>query len=189
MREQVERLLVQIARVAVQVPSIQVVVGYMLSNLDRVRFVHQLQGDAPLAMAISAHRRIELPLAPWQGFIRGVPLPDPLMWIQAAASLQTEPITVRLSSDEPGLLQLLGPLVAPEQERASRAGWETRMESVRHELDRALDLYNEVRHLMEVDHDRIAELEKFLGIAEKEMQGMGRELKMLRSRLEESTEK
>lgn len=187
MKEQVERLLVYLGRLTIQVPPIQVVVGYLLSDPGRVQFTHQLRADYPLAMAISAHRRIELPLAPWQGFIRGVPVPDPLTWIQASSNFRGEPIAVRLSSDDPTLLKMLSPLITPEQEREERAQWQTRMENLRQELDRALDLYNEVRHIMEVDHDRAAELEKFLGIAEEEMQGLGRELTMLKERLSQKS--
>jgi predicted nucleic acid-binding Zn-ribbon protein len=58
-----------------------------------------------------------------------------------------------------------------------------RMQNLRQELDRALDLYNEVRHLMEIDQERQQELEKFLSMAEAEMQNMGRELSQIKARM------
>lgn len=188
MREQIEQLLIQLARFSTQSPAIQIIVGFLMAEPHRVRVVHQLRRDANLSMSISAHRRIEVPLAPWQGFVRGVPVPDPITWIQASRSYGQEPIAIRVSTDDRTLLELVTPMIAPDQDRAERAGWETRIGNVRQELDRALDLYNEVRHIMEIDHDRADELGQFLSMAESQMQAMGRELKILRGRLEKSDE-
>ncbi|AEJ38586.1 hypothetical protein TPY_0384 [Sulfobacillus acidophilus TPY] len=186
MREQVERLLIYLGRTTMHLSWLQLIIGYLLSDPGRVRFVPSLDGTPELAMMISAHRRIEVPGPPWQGYVRGVPVPDPLTWIQVAKSM-TVPIDVRLSSDDPILLQMLTPLVAPVARQHERLEVEERMQSLRTELDRALDLYNEVRHIMEVDHERHQELEKFLGLAEAEMQKMGQELKRLKSRMDEET--
>jgi adenylate kinase family enzyme len=184
MREDIEKVLVYIGRVAAQVPSIQAVIGYLLSDPSRVRFVESLDQNRQVAMAMSLHRRIELPMAPWQGYIRSVPVPDPLTWIQAARVAGGE-IAVRVSSDDLMLRQLLAPLVEPERARQQRLVMTDRMKNLRQELDRALDLYNEVRHLMEVDQERQQELEKFLTMAEQEMQNMGRELTLIKERLSE----
>lgn len=182
MREDIDKLLIYLARLTGQVPALQMIVGYLLSDPSRVRFVASLDQSRQLAMVISAHRRIELPGAPWQGYIRGVPVPDPLAWIQAARSMGGE-IAIRLSSDDPAVVQLLNPLIAPDRDRHERMMMEDRMQNLRQELDRALDLYNEVRHLMEIDHERHQELEKFLSMAEAEMQNMGRELTHLKQRI------
>ncbi|PSR21903.1 MAG: hypothetical protein C7B45_08960 [Sulfobacillus acidophilus] len=183
MREQIDKLLIYIGRLAGHVPVLQLVVGYLLADPSRARFVDTLDAATHLGMVISVHRRIELPVAPWQGYIRGVPVPDALTWIQAARAMGGD-IAIRVSSDDPIILQLVAALVAPERARRDRRAMEDRMQSLRQELDRALDLYNEVRHLMEVDQERQQELEKFLSMAESEMQSMGRELAQIKEQMQ-----
>lgn len=183
MREDIERLLIYLTRLTAQVPALQLALGYLLADPSRVRFVSAIDAGPELAMAISAHRRIELPISPWQGYVRGVPVPDVVTWIQAARAIAGG-IRVRVSSDDPLVTQLLNPLIAPERERQERAQMSDRMQNLRQELDQALDLYNEVRHLMEIDQERHQELEKFLSMAESEMQNMGRELTQLKDRIE-----
>lgn len=184
MREDIEKVLIFLGRMAIQIPAVQVIVGYLLADPGRVRFVRAVREDHPLAMAISVHRRIEIPLVPWQGYIRGVPVPDPISWIQASRGLKGSEVAVRISTDDVTLVQLLTPLLAKESPEENRAAVEGRMNRLRTELDRVLDLYNEVRHLMEVDQERQAELEKFLAMAESEMKTMGQELKTLKKRLQ-----
>lgn len=186
MREDIDKLLLYLGRLTGQVPVLQVIVGYLLADPSRVRFVDSLDPQYQVAMTLSVHRRIELPLAPWQGYVRSVPVPDALAWIQASRRMGGE-IAVRVSTDDPVLRQLLAPLIAPERERHARIVMADRMQNLRQELDRALDLYNEVRHLMEIDQARQQELEKFLSMAEAEMQNMGRELSYIKSQLEEGT--
>lgn len=184
----VRRILTHLARISIAAPAVQIAVGFLLANPNRVRFVSQI-GDVPgLTMAISVHRRIEIPLAPWQGFINGVPVPDPLLWIEAASSKHNDVISIRISTDDLELVQRLAPMVVKDEERHRHSELTDRVKSLRQDLDRALDLYNEVRHVMEVDQDRQTELTKFLGIAEQEMQGIGQELKSLRTRLESTEE-
>ncbi len=183
MREEIDKLLIYLGRITAQTPHLQMILGFLLSDPSRVRFVATLDTGGELAMAISAHRRIELPISPWQGYIRGVPVPDPIVWIQAARAMRGD-IAIRLSSDDPLVMQLANPLIAPERERRERLVMEDRMQDLRQELDRTLDLYNEVRHLMEIDHERHQELETFLSMAEREMQNMGRELSHLKERIE-----
>lgn len=182
MREQIDKLLIYLGRLTGQVPVLQVIVGYLMADPSRVRFVDSLDHNRQLAMVLSVHRRIELPMAPWQGYIRGVPVPDALTWIQAARGIGGE-IAVRVSSDDPLVRQMLNPLVAPERNRQEKLVMTERMQSLRVELDRTLDLYNEVRQLMEIDQERHQELEKFLTMAESEMQHMGRELSHIKERM------
>ena len=183
MREETDKLLIYLGRLTGQVPALQMILGYLMADPGRVRLVDALPKDAELAMSISAHRRIELPISPWQGFIRGVPVPDPVTWIQAGRAIRSD-IWVRLSSDDPVVMQLVKPLIAPAKEERERRVMEERVKNLRQELDRTLDLYNEVRHLMEIDQERHHELENFLTMAETEMQNMGRELTQLKSRME-----
>lgn len=183
MREDIDKLLIYLGRITGQIPALQMVIGYLMADPSRVRFVDSLDRGPELTMAISAHRRIELPISPWQGYIRGVPVPDPLTWIQAARSIRGD-IAIRLSSDDPLVFQLVTPLIAPDRVRHERILMGDRMHNLRKELDRALDLYNEVRHLMEIDQERHKELEQFLSMAEREMHNMGRELSHLKQRMD-----
>lgn len=183
MREETERILTTLGRMAVHSPAIQLAVGYLLYDPGRVQFVHQLAEDRVLAMTISAHRRIEIPMAPWQGFVRGVPISDPMIWIQAARSQLNQMISVRVSTDDAQLLHLLQPLIQPDRVRLERSRLEHRMEHLRQGVDESLDIYNEVRHLIGVDPERREELSKFLQMAESEMQDLGRELKALKEHL------
>lgn len=182
MREDIDKVLIYLGRLTGQIPALQLIIGYLLSDPSRITFVDSFGSQSDLSMAISAHRRIELPMAPWMGYIRGVPMPDALSWIQAARSMGG-PINVRVSSDDPMVRQLLNPLIMPQRQRQERIMMGERMSQLRQELDRALDLYNEVRHLMEVDQERRDELEKFLSMAETEMHNMGRELTQIKDRL------
>lgn len=183
MREEIERVLVYLARLSSQTPSIQVALGYLLYDPGRVEFVHQIRDERVLAMAISVHRRIEVPMAPWQGYVRGVPVPDPLTWIQGAKTVSNQPIAVRVSTDDPFLLARLQPLIQPDQDRVERRRMEQRMQDLRRDVDETLDIYNEVRHIMEVDPERQEELNRFLNMAQTEMQALGQELKNLKARL------
>lgn len=184
MPAQTESLLVYLGRITVQIPAVQLAVGYLMADTSRVQFVASAEPRGhELFMSISAHRRIEVPMSPWQGYVRGVPVPDPLTWVQAARSSGHASVMVRVSSDDAVLLSLLNPILAPEKAQRERVEVERRMEGLRNELDRALDLYNEVRHLMGVDHERYLELNKFLSLAEQEMQHMGQEMKVLKDRM------
>lgn len=179
-----QKVLIYIGRIAQQNPSIQTIVGYLMADPGRLRLVYHLKEEFSMSMAISIHRRIEIPLAPWQGFIKGVPVPDPLTLIQAAQDYRGQPVMVRISTDDPVLLQLLNQVLKDEKDKEYRQQLMERMDGVRTELDRALDLYNEVRNIMEVDRDRQDELAKFLSLAESQMQGMGQELKALKAHLQ-----
>ena len=181
-----QKILAYIGRVAHQSPVIQMVVGYLMADPGRLSFVRQWPDDQTLAMAMSLHRRLELAGPVWQGYVRGVPVPDPLTWIQAAAPFRASGVAVRLSTDDVWLMEAVQPMVLREQAAESRTHLAERMRSVRQELDRALDLYNEMRHIMEVDRERQPHLEKFLAMAQTQMQGMGQELKMLKDNLDES---
>ena len=166
-------------------PAIQTVVGYLLADSERVHFVRQLRSDHALAMAISAHRRIELPMAPWQGYIRGVPVPDPYAWIDAARRLGVREVAVRVSTDDPRLLTLVEGLTTEDADRTEHQALTDRMEELRGKVDQVLDIYNELRHLLTVDPERAEDLDRFVGMAEGEMQSLGRELNQLKERLGE----
>lgn len=174
------------ARLTVHSPATQVALGYLLADPTRVAFVHQIREERVLAMAIGAHRRIEIPVAPWQGFIRGVPVPDPVTWIQAARRYPGHVVAVRVSTDDPLLLQMLAPLVAEDRALDERLRLEERIQRLRGDVDQALDIYNEVRQLMDLAPERQEELSRFLSLAQSEMQRLGQELKALKERLDQT---
>ncbi|MCL6563065.1 MAG: hypothetical protein K6U87_08665 [Firmicutes bacterium] len=183
-----ERILAYLARLTVHSPATQVALGYLLAEPGRVVFVHQIREDRTLAMAIGAHRRIEIPVAPWQGFIRGVPVPDPITWIQAARGYAGQAVAVRVSTDDPLLLQMLAPLVAEDRAQEERMRLEERIQRLRQDVDQALDIYNEVRQLMDLTPERQEELARFLNLAQSEMQRLGQELKALKARLDQTSQ-
>ncbi|POB11133.1 hypothetical protein [Sulfobacillus sp. hq2] len=181
-----QKILTYIGRIAYNSPVIQTVVGYLMADPARVVFVRQWPEDQTLAMTMSIHRRIELAGPLWQGYVRGVPVPDPLTWIQAATPFRSAAIALRLSTDDVWLMEAVQPLIQSEEAAEYRAQLEERMQTVRQELDRALDLYNELRHIMEVDRERQPQLEKFLTLAQTQMQTMGQELKVLKENLDKA---
>jgi hypothetical protein len=181
-----QKILTYIGRVMHQHPAMQTAIGYLLADPARVRFVRHGAQTHELAMLLAIYRRIEIPGPSWQGWIRSVPVPDPLAWINAAAPLRAHPIVLKVSTDDPLLVRLLQPLVEKEAQVEARTQINERMQVVRDELDHALDLYNEVRHIMEVDRDRQPELEQFLVMAQKQMQGMGQELQTLKDHLQQA---
>ncbi len=183
-----ERILVYLGRVSAQFPAIQVIIGYLMAQPQRVRFVHQIQPERALAIALAVHRRIELPIAPWQGYVQGVPIPEPYTWIEAARGYSGETVAVRVLTDDPRLLAMLSPLIVADKVHDERIEIQDRMQHLRREVDQVLDIYNELRNLMAVDKSRQGELAKFLGMAEDEMHHLGNELNVLKERLGDSQE-
>lgn len=181
----IDRALIYLGRIATPFPAIQTVVGYLLADPERVRFVRRLHPDQPLAMAISAHRRIELPVAPWQGYIRGVPVPDPYAWIDGARRMGAREVWVRVSTDDPRLTAWVEGLATDDSEQVEQRALTARMEELRGKVDQVLDIYNELRHLLTVDPERAQDLGRFVNMAEDEMQSLGRELNHLKERLGE----
>lgn len=186
MNDGVERILSYLGRISFQVPAAQVTIGYLMGRPERARFVHQVREGRMLALVIAVHRRIEIPMAPWQGYIGGISVPDPFLWIEAARGYPGEDVAVRISTDDPRLLSMLEPMMADDAVRAARTEIEDRVKRLRLEVDQVLDIYNELRHLMTVDVERQSELSKFLGMAEGEMQHLGNELNALKERLGEN---
>lgn len=187
MSDGVEHILIYLGRQSAHVPAIQIIVGFLLAHPNRLRFVRHVSDQGALAMAISAHRRIEIPMAPWQGYIRGVPVPDPFTWIEASRGLVHEEVQIRISTDDPRLLTMLEPLMKEDQEKTERVQIQDRVKHLRQEVDQVLDIYNELRHLMAVDTERQTELSQFLGMAEGEMHHLGSELNALKDRLGEAS--
>ena len=179
--------LAQLARLTAGVPPAHLMAGYLLAQPDRTRFVSRLDPTAPLGMAFGIHRRIEVPMMPWQGFIRGVPIPDPLLWIDSVRGAPRDAIEVRVSTDDLALTNLLAPVYASTKPLEERVAIERHIKNLRTEVDRALDIYAEVKRLMEdPDHEADRDLPRFLSMAEGQMEQLGRELSRLKARLDEN---
>jgi hypothetical protein len=184
--DQLLAALAQLARLTVGAPPAQLMVGYLLGNAERVRFVSRIRSDAELAMSFGVHRRIEVPIVPWQGFIRGVPIPDPLLWVDAARPYRTAPIAVRVLTDDRTLTELLRTLLDPAEQRERRRDLEARIEQLRQEVDRTLDIYGELRRLMAEPGEHDPNLPHFYRMAQQQMGQLGEELARLKERLEET---
>lgn len=185
MPSEVEEVLAYLARVTAQVSPAQFALGWLFANADRVQFTDRTQVERGLAMTFGVHRRIEIPMVPWVGYIRGVPVPDPVIWVQAAKEWGRQPVVVRVATDDHRLAGLLAPLVKQYRGTWERGELEQHIQQLRGEVDRALDLYNEIRHIMEVEPERHAELAAFLEIAQRDMQHLGQRLRLLKERLEQ----
>jgi hypothetical protein len=177
----------QLARLTVGAPPAHLMVGYLLGNVERVRFVSRLEGDVALGMSFGVHRRIEVPMMPWQGYVRGVPIPDPLLWIQAARMVGTSQILIRVSTDDTQLTRILTPVLEQERQRSERGTLDREIRNLRQEVDRALDIYAEVKKLMDDPERREdSNLPRFMAMAQSQMEQLGAELSRLKARLEES---
>lgn len=182
--------LAQLARLTQGVPPAHLMTGYLLAAEDRVRFTSNLPPDAELGMSFGIHRRLEIPMLPWQGTVRGVLVPDPLLWIEAAGMLGRASIWVRVSTDDSQLSKLLAGLVTSNRAVVERRGIETRIQGLREEVDRTLDIYGEVRRLMQASNahqDADPNLPQFLRLAQEQMQALGDELSRLKQQLDPPT--
>ncbi|MCY0884619.1 MAG: hypothetical protein OWV35_01890 [Firmicutes bacterium] len=180
----VETVLGYMARATTQYPASQVSLGWLLANARRVQFVARHGADEVLGMTFGIHRRIEIPMVPWMGYVRGVPVPDPLIWMQAAAEWPQSLIGVQVATDDVRLSGLLAPLLTTGAQASGEAAVRSRIRTLREEVDRALDLYNAIRHIMEEEPQRAAELEAFLHMAEHDMKDLGRQLQALKAQLD-----
>jgi hypothetical protein len=183
--EETVAVLAQLARLTIGAPAAQLMIGYLLAAPDRVQFVDHLDEGHEVGMAFGAHRRIEVPMVPWQGFVRGVPIPDPLLWLEAVRPLRPGIIAVRISTDDPLLTARLKPFLAGHRARQERRAVERRVQELREEVDRTLDIYGEVRRLLnDLDEPHDPNLPAFLQMAERQMQDLSTELARLKERLE-----
>jgi hypothetical protein len=183
--EQTIAVLAQLARVVLNAPVAQLMIGYLLANPERVQFVDRLEEGPEVGMAFGAHRRIEVPMVPWLGYVRGVPIPDPLVFLEAVRQIRPAVIAVRISTDDPVLTMRLRPLLAAQRARMERQEVEARIRELRDEVDRTLDIYGEVRRLLSdsaSQHD--PNLPAFLQMAQRQMQELGAELARLKEQLE-----
>jgi len=158
--------------------------GMLMGAVHRVHFVRDLEG-APIAIQINLGRARVWPAPAWQAQVGGMTLPDPLTLASALAQ-RNDPICVKLSFDgadedeefQRVLVNNYFDVVAGRTAGVLRA--ESRIDELRSRIDRALDIYNECRRLMEESSpERRAELEAYQKMAQAELQACTRELREL----------
>lgn len=158
--------------------------GLLMGSVQRVFFVRDLEG-APVGIQINMGRARVWPTPPWQATIGGMSFPDPLTLASALAQRE-DPICVKLAFDgsdededfQQALVNDYSDIVSGRTAGVQQA--EGRMDELKSRIDRALDIYNECRRLMEEGSpERQAELAAFQKMAQEELQACTRELRAL----------
>lgn len=162
--------------------------GLLMGAVHRVHFVRHLEG-APIAIQIAMGRARVWPTPPWQATVGGMSIPDPLTLASALAQ-RDDPICVKLMFDgsnehedfQRSLVDSYADIVAGRTAGVQEA--EDRMAELRARIDRALDIYNECRRMMEEGTpERQAELAAFQRMAQEELQACTQELRQLEMQL------
>lgn len=158
--------------------------GLLMGAIDRVHFVRDLDG-APVGIQVNMGRARVWPTSPWQATISGMTFPDPLTLASALAQ-RDDPICVRLAFDgsennedfQEALVDNYADVAAGRTAGVVRT--DERIDDLKDRIDRALDIYNECRRLMDDgDPERQAELQAFQRMAQEELQACTRELRAL----------
>ena len=179
---------VRIGRHLPQHPEMTFLLGFLAGNLGRLHFVRSLEG-APVAISISAGRRHIWPGSVFDATLHHVPVPMPGALVSALVENE-EPICVRVAFDDPAEAAWFEPLLVDSYYTAVAARpedtLETRVNSLRGKIDQQLDVYRECRRLLaQGEGEDEARLRFFLGLAQTEIEGFGRELGELNERLEQ----
>lgn len=151
--------------------------GFLAARLDHVHFVRDLAG-APVALRFAAGRRRVWPSLPFQGVIRGVPVPGPGMVVSALLE-SNEDVFVRIDADEIAESSWYSEIVRPSYEAVAGGGdrLAERASHLRRRIDETLDVYRVCREVLQSgDPDRVAEVRVFLSMAEREIQSLSRQL-------------
>lgn len=165
--------------------------GLLMGAVHRVYFVRDLEG-APIGVQINLGRARVWPTPPWQAVIGGMSFPDPLTLASALAQ-RDDPICVKLAFDgseedeefQEVLVNSYADIAAGRTAGVQQA--EGRIDDLRSRIDRALDIYNECRRLMEESSpERRAELAAFQQMAQEELQACTRELRELEMQVAQS---
>ncbi|HHO81400.1 MAG TPA: hypothetical protein ENN00_00945 [Bacillaceae bacterium] len=147
-------------------------VAFLAGRLERVRFVSDIE-SSPVGVRISTRKRALWPNVPFFARVHGVEVPDPFLFIAALAT-SDETIDVRLEVDpeerEDGWLDAV--LEDAEQETPQE-----RVDALRAEIDRLLDIYNEIRHGLEGAKERREDYRRFLEIVQRDIEALTRELR------------
>jgi len=147
-------------------------VAFLAGRLERVRFVSDIE-SSPVGVRISARKRALWPNVPFFARVHGVEMPDPFFFIAALAT-SDETIDVLLEVDleerEDGWLDA----VLEDGVEETPQG---RVNALRVEIDRLLDIYNEIRRGLEGAAEGREDYRRFLEIAQGDIEALTRELR------------
>lgn len=177
---------VRVGRHLPQSPDMTFLLGFLAGNLSRLHFVRSLEG-APVAIAVAAGRRHIWPGSVFEAHVHSVPVPI-LGALVSTLVENDEPICLRVAFDDPAESAWFEPLLIDSyaQVRGDRPAdtLAVRVQNVRGRIDQSLDVYRECRRLLsEGAGEDEARLKFFLGLAEQEIEGLGRQLSALNGQL------
>ncbi len=179
---------VRIGRHLPQIPDLTFLFGFLAGNLSRLHFVRSLEG-APVAISVATGRRHIWPGSVFEARVHEVPVPFPATLVSTLAENE-DPICLRASFDDPAESAWFEALLVDSyhsvRDGQSGDSLSERMRSVRGRIDQSLDVYRECRRLLgEGTGEDAHRLKFFLGLAQDEIEGLGRQLAELTSRLQD----
>jgi hypothetical protein len=159
--------------------------GFLAGRLDRVHFVRDLEG-APVALRFAFGRRRVWPAVPFQGVIRGVPVPAPAFVVSALLESDDD-IFVRVDAEEitesPGYSEIVLP--SYQAVVGGGASLQERVANLRARIDQTLDIYRACREVLATgDPERQGEIRFFLNLAQREIEALSRQLQAVQSEAE-----
>ncbi|MBX6378513.1 MAG: hypothetical protein IRY95_08185 [Clostridia bacterium] len=158
--------------------------GFLAGRLDRVHFVRSLD-QARVAARLSTRPGTLWPHRSFEGFVDGVPVPSPFLFIAALVE-RDDDIFVNLDFPGAGEAPWYQTVLADAPQDLAAANPEERMEELRQRIDHTLDVYAECQRLLQNGAgEREQELSFFLNLARMEMQALSRELNSLRQELDQ----
>ncbi|MBX6350509.1 MAG: hypothetical protein IRZ11_03230 [Clostridia bacterium] len=167
-------------------PMLQLLVGFLAGQVDRVHFVRSLDG-ATIGVRVALGRRAVWPARGFHATVRGVPVPVPAALV-SVLSETSDPIALQVVFDGMEGALWLQKVLHDDLAEATRAPEARRADdlaALRARIDQALDVYNECRRLLEDgDPAREKELRFFLDLARREIESLGAEFQRLRAGLD-----
>jgi hypothetical protein len=162
-------------------PQKIMLLGFLTGRVEKVHFVEKLD-EAPTQIFISARRFPVVPAKDFEATVNGVQLATPIHIIRALAEIYPE-IALKLdfngAAEAAWFQRVLVPSLHAEETEATTV--EQRIEELKKRVDDTLDLYNEIRRVMETGSGSEEEqLEFFLTRAKNEMQALSAQLGRLR---------
>lgn len=167
-----------------QSPDMAFLLGFLAGNLDRLHFVRSLEG-APVAISVAAGRRHIWPGSVFDAKVHQVPIPLPAMLVSALAE-NDEPICIHVALDDPQEAAFFDEITEDSYSgiASPEDTLQARVQGVRSRIDQALDVYRECRRLLaNAQGEDEARLKFFLGLAQREIEGLSQQLKELNARL------
>jgi len=185
------RLLYSFASLMPPEPNLMFLTGLLAGAIDRLHFVRDLTG-APIAIRLAAGRARIWPAPGLEIKLRDVTVPDPMTLGSVLAGTE-DPICVQLvlsghhESEEFQRLVVDSYADVAAGRDANVKSKEERIEELKVQVDRALDIYSECLQQLRSGEDpgeRKVQLKFFLQMAQKELEECSREMRELERELE-----